>query len=59
MTNDEYLRSLTPEERFVDFMRAAADEGMTAYERRVRDKVANMCDGHSTERVIELVRSLI
>ncbi len=47
------------EERFVDFMRAAADEGMTAYERRVRDKVANMCDGHSTERVIELVRSLI
>ena len=47
------------EEHFVDFVRAAAEDGMTAFERRVRDKFANMCDGHSTERVVEFVRGLL
>ena len=39
-------------------MREAADNGLTDVERECLDMVADMCDGHSTERVVELVRSL-
>lgn len=39
-------------------LRVALQLGMGPVERRCRDMMAGACDGHSTERVIDLVRSL-
>lgn len=47
------------ERKLVDFMRAVSEVGMTAYEKRICKKVAGKCDGHSTERVIELMEGLL
>ena len=44
------------EEGLLALMRAACEEGMTQTEIGCRDLVADMCDGHSTERVCDLVR---
>ena len=43
----------------LDEARAAYESGMLEAERACREKTAGACDGHSTERVIELVRSLL
>ena len=51
-------RSEGHEELLVEAMREAADEGMTGVERECVEAVAGACDGHSTERVCDLVRSL-
>lgn len=47
------------ERGFVDMLRDAAERGMGDIERNCISLVADMCDGHSSERVAELVRSLI
>lgn len=46
------------EERFVSMLREAAVNGMTERERKCLEAVAGACDGHSTERICDLVRSL-
>lgn len=38
--------------------RIAALEGMNGVERRCLERTAGACDGHSTERVVDLIRSL-
>ena len=43
----------------LDMLRAAADRGLCGYERELRDKAADMCDGHSTERVCRLIREMV
>lgn len=47
------------EEMFVENLRAAHVTGMRHAERECLEKTAGACDGHSTERVVEFVRSLL
>ena len=47
------------ERKFLEHLRAACVTGMRHAERECLRNVADACDGHSTERVIELVDSLI
>ena len=47
------------EERLVKMLRSAAKGGMTKVERACVEHVADMCDGHASERVCDLVRSLL
>jgi CDP-ribitol ribitolphosphotransferase len=47
------------EEDFVSMLREAAENGMGDTERECLSAVAGACDGHSTERICELVRSLL
>ena len=42
----------------VDYARIAVHDGMTVREHECRKRTASACDGHSTERVVEFVRSL-
>lgn len=53
-----YLFASGAEYVLVDMLREAAENGMTDAERETRDLVADMCDGHATERVCELIRSM-
>ena len=46
------------EERMVEHLRAAASTGMRHTERECLEAVAGACDGHSTERICDFVRSL-
>lgn len=46
------------EEALVDELRAAAKTGMREVEHRCLEAVAGACDGHSTERICNLIRSL-
>jgi len=46
------------EERVVEMLRAAAFTGMRHVERKCLEAVAGACDGHSAERICELIRSL-
>jgi len=46
------------EEALVDELRAAAKTGMREVEHRCLEAVAGACDGHSAERICELIRSL-
>lgn len=46
------------EERMVEMLRAAAFTGMRHIERKCLDAVAGACDGCSTDRICELIRSL-
>lgn len=43
----------------VDYARIAAHDGMTVREHECRKRSASACDGHSTGRVVEFVRSLL
>ena len=47
------------EEKLLAHLRAACVTGMRHTERSLIDKVADMCDGHSSERVCDLIRSLL
>ena len=47
------------EDRLLDMMREAADNGMGDVERACIDRVGDMCDGHATERVIDIVKGFI
>lgn len=47
------------EAKFLALLRAACETGMRGAERGCLERTASACDGHSTERVIELVESLI
>ena len=47
------------ERAVLEMLRAAADRGLCGYERELRDKTADMCDGRSTERVCDLIASLL
>ena len=53
-----WLQATGAERLLVDELRAAADEGMTDMERELVGYVADMCDGRSSERVCDLIRSL-
>ena len=53
-----WLKADGNEEELLGMLREAAENGMTGTELECRDRVADMCDGHSTERVCELVRSM-
>ena len=44
---------------FANMLREAAEVGMTEAERDCIETVAGACDGHSTERVCDLVRSIV
>ena len=46
------------EEKLVELMRDAAAKGMTDVERNCCELTASACDGHSTERVVNFIRSL-
>lgn len=46
------------EERMVEMLRAAAFTGMRHIERKCLEAVAGACDGCSTDRICELIRSL-
>lgn len=47
------------ERRLLEQMREACQTGMREADMECRDFVANACDGHSSERVVELVKSLM
>ena len=47
------------EEYLVAMLREAAENGLTDTERACIETVAGACDGHSTERVCELIKNLI
>ena len=53
-----WLRAEGNEERLLDMMREALSNGMTETEHDVTELVADMCDGHSTDRVCDLIRSM-
>ena len=53
-----WLELLRSERQMVEVLATAAAEGMCPREEELRDGAADMCDGRSTERVCELVRSL-
>lgn len=46
------------EGRLVDILQEAASNGMGDVEKKAVSRVADACDGHSTERVVELVKAL-
>lgn len=55
---DEYSgRWCNNEQELIEMARSAYD--MTDIDRACIKRVANMCDGHSTERVLDLIRSLV
>lgn len=55
---DEYSGRWCDNERdLIEMARSAND--MTDVDRACIKRVANMCDGHSTERVLDLIRSLV
>lgn len=60
---DEYssrwVRASGNEEKFVRHLRAAAETGMRRAEEKCREKVASACDGHSAERVADLLERLV
>jgi CDP-ribitol ribitolphosphotransferase len=47
------------EERLVLLMREAAANGMTSVEQRCCQLTSDACDGHSAERVVDLIKSLL
>jgi len=47
------------EEKLVKLMRKAYRAGMTKVERKCRELSAGACDGHSTERVIQLINDMV
>lgn len=47
------------EERLVELMRDAAANGMTDVERKCCELTSSACDGHSTDRVIDFIKSLL
>ena len=47
------------EEKLLEMLREAAENGMGEVERAFADTAADMCDGHAAERVCELVMQLI
>ena len=53
-----WLRAERNEVGLLATLREAAHTGMTDVEHGIRRRVADMCDGHSTERVCELIRSI-
>ncbi len=56
---DDYCSiTSTDETSLVNGFRCAFLHGPGVVENRARELMAGMCDGHSTERVVELVRSL-
>ena len=46
-------------ERLIDKARLAAKSGMGERELACLERTAGACDGHSTERVVELIKSLL
>lgn len=55
---DDYSgRHCRTEKELVELMKSA--DGLTDNEKRCRDRIAGACDGHSTERTVELIRSLL
>ena len=57
--SSRYMRVEWCEAILARMLREAADEGMTEVEQRCIETVAGACDGHSTERVCDLVRSIV
>lgn len=53
------LRDGGMEAAWLDALRDAAANGMGPVERGCRERTADACDGHSTERVVALVRRLM
>lgn len=47
------------EDEFLRLLREAADNGMTDIEYQCRELTAGACDGHSSERVVELIERLL
>jgi hypothetical protein len=47
------------EEELVRLMRDAYDNGMTDIERLCRERTSGACDGESSQRVVELINSLL
>lgn len=47
------------EERLVEMLREAASSGMGDVERACVEEVAGACDGHSTERICELIEGVL
>ena len=56
--SSRWLRAEGNEAALVDMLREAAENGMGDVERHYMELTAGACDGHSTERVCELVRGL-
>lgn len=57
---DDYCSIVvTDEKSLVEGFRCAFLHGMGPIERSCRELMAGACDGHSTDRVVELVRSLL
>ena len=47
------------EEKFVELLRDAYNKGMTDIEYECRRKTSDACDGHSSERVVQLIKELL
>ena len=50
-------RYAVTEDELIDLMRTAKNQ--TETEIRCREKTAGACDGHSTQRVVDLIRSTV
>ena len=57
--SSRWLAAEGNEEELLEMLREAARNGMTDAERATLDLVADMCDGHSAERVCEFIASLL
>lgn len=57
--SSRWLKVEGNEAELVDMLREASRNGMTESDRNTRDFVANMCDGHSCERICELIGTIL
>ena len=57
--SSRWIRAEGNEQELVDMMREAAANGLNGTERECIRTLAGMCDGHATERVCELIRSIV
>lgn len=56
--SSRYLSVKNNEEKLVELMRDAAQNGMTEVELLCKERTSSACDGHSAERIINLINNL-
>ena len=57
---NEYASRFTMDEHeLVDLCREAYENGPTSNDREIKKRFTNKCDGHSTERVIDLIKQVL
>jgi len=57
--SSRFLSLKNNEEKLVELLRDAYNNGMTDVEKLCKERTSNACDGHSSERVVQFINSLI